>query len=308
MKKLMMSIFIVTALASCSSENEIIDNGGIKGDERVEIKLNGGVSNVETKAAITEWTGNEELTFYHPISSGYEAWKAKVNTTNNISFVDDDGNAMKRYYDIDANKKTYLIGVYGPGATFADGDGKVTIPLNGTDDIMTTVKVEGDKNTAIPDITFQHLLTQLVLNVKSTDGTNSMKVTNLVIKGNKGSVELALSDFTADSYATPTFNDAGADQSSDITVIDRETTIADGIGYALVAPNSTLTMDITVDGKKFENISITAPASGFEATTSYQVDLTVTQKEVSVKATPGEWKPATDRIEVPVKDPDTPTV
>lgn len=306
MKKLMMSIFIVTALASCSSENEIIDNGEIKGDERVEIKLNGGVSNVETKAAITEWTGNEELTFYHPISSGYEAWKAKVNTTNNISFIDDAGNTMKRYYEIDVKKKTNLIGVYAPGATFADS--KVTIPLNGTDDIMTTVKVEGDKNTAIPEITFEHLLTQLVLNVKSTDGTNSMKVTNLVIKGNKGSVELVLSDFTADSYATPTFKAPDAGQSNDIIVISSETTIGDEIGSVLVAPGSTLSMDITVDGKAFEDIPIKAPALGFKATTSYQVDLTVSQEEVSVKATPGEWKNAADHIEVPVKDSDTPTV
>lgn len=306
MKKLMMSIFIVTALASCSSENEIIDNGEIKGDERVEIKLNGGVSNVETKAAITEWTGNEELTFYHSFSSNYEVWKAKVNTTNDIYFVDDDGNTMKRYYDIDANNKTNLIGVYAPGATFTDN--KVTIPLNGTDDIMTTVKVEGDKNTPIPDITFQHLLTQLVLNVKSTDGTNSMKVTNLVIKGNKGSVELALSDFTTVSYATPTFKAPDADQSSDITVIRTETNIGNEIGSVLVAPSSILNMDITVDGKTFENIPIKAPSLGFKATTSYQVDLTVSQEEVSVKATPGEWKNAADHIEVPVKDSDTPTV
>lgn len=302
MKKLMMSIFIVTALASCSSENEIIDNGGIKGDERVEIKLKAGVSNVETKSAITQWAGNEKLTFYHPNGSTYETWKATVTSLGAISFIDDNGTPMSRYYDIDASKKTQLIGLYASNAKLESD--KIIISLDGDEDIMTTVKVEGDKNTEKLDITFQHLLTQLVLNVKSTDGTNSMQVSNLVIKGNKGSVELALSGFTADSYGTPTFKEPDAGKSSDITVINTETAINDVTNSVLVAPGSTLSMDITVDGKEFTNIPIAPETGVFEPTTSYTVDLTVTQKEISsVTATPGKWVPATDHIKVPVEDP-----
>lgn len=292
MKKLMMSIFIVTALASCSSENEIIDNGGIKGDERVEIKLKAGVSSVETKAAIDNWEANTPLIFFHETDATaktYESWDATVATDGTVTFD------PKRYYDVNEATSTSLIGIYAPEATLDANKQTLTIGLDGDTDVMGTIKKTGSAGDPITgNITFEHLLTQL--NFTITAGDESVQISKLIVTGSKNSATLDLSTITT---TKPELTFAQTTENIDLMKNKPATAVKDFKPSVLVAPGSTLSLEVTIGGKDF---TVSLPNTTLEATTAYAVELQVTQEEINISATPGNWTPGT-KIEVPIPTP-----
>ena len=179
MKTLVLSMIsiaaTVAAMTACTSESDEIDDLNPK-DAKVEIKLNAGVVNVETKAQInpTPITGT---TFVTPITAkllrldvAAEAtvrdWTTAADPKDtNITGTAVTLDANHKYYDGD--NYTYFVGYY-PAGTYSDGIVSYT-GLTGEEDIIctneTTVGSKASPATN-PSLSFKHLLSQIEIQVK----------------------------------------------------------------------------------------------------------------------------------------------
>lgn len=296
MKKLMMSIFIVTALASCSSENEIIDNGGIKGDERVEIKMRANILDVQTKAIINKGAAFTGTVFYSLTTNNYtSAQTAKVDFKTDGTGTLPTGTTW--YYPIADTDLAYLCGYYSETSTEDAANNKVNFTIDGSNDIMFASQISGkrsESDTKPLTLTFNHKLTQIQLKAKK-----SSEVTDTDLKINSITVKTAKKTAFFDK-ATGKF-DFDNDTKEDLSVPTNSlpsaalgTTTAE-TGTLLLAPETEYTLSIVTNKGTFDNVKIQpkaqdGSASDFKESTAHEITLTFSQKEVTPSAEVGEWK------------------
>lgn len=289
----MLAIASITAMNSCSSENDPIDEAINAGNqEKVEIKLNAGVVSVETKAAVTAWS-DTKVSFAIKGATAYEAntWFAKIATDNSVSFIKSSSDETEdhKYYNTDGTSTT-LVGFY-PASEVTSGSVSFTIPETGDMDIMATKEFSGSKDNVIKnsDIVFNHQLSKIAFSVEKKDGyTGDLTIKKITLKGTKRSVTLTLPSTI--SFATNAEGD-------DITVRSTDL-LMDGslqeAGTVMVQPGQTMTVDITVGSDAtptFTNvpIKITGDAST-EVGKAYAITLSFNGKEVeSLAATIAPW-------------------
>lgn len=314
----MMSIFIVTALASCSSENEIIDNGGIKGDERVEIKLKGGVSAV-TKAAINpNFTEDLSVLFVRPTDGSETVENAAWSTTDQsnflyakiaaaeehiISFYTDETRATpkKEYYNNDENTNAYLVGFYTDNATPTITNGVVSFTITGKEDIMATTALQGNKTTQFETFEFEHKLSQLIFSVKAENTGEDAdmaslygKITKIEVLNQPTTLELTLGQnpilapqdgFTPSSLeivSSADIESGDAVQFGDPLMVYADNTIG--------SENNPIKLKITTE--KFASgieADVTLTSTGLTNSQTHSIELSFSKTEVNAKATIGEW-------------------
>lgn len=314
----MMSIFIVTALASCSSENEIIDNGGIKGDERVEIKLKGGVSAV-TKAVINP-TLTEDLNvlFVRPTDGSETVENAAWSTTSQdnflyakiaaagehiISFYTDATRATpkKEYYNNDESTNAYLVGFYTDDATPTITNGVVSFTITGKEDIMATTALQGNKTTQFGTFTFEHKLSQLIFNVKAENANEDTEMASLYGKITKIEVLNQPTALKLTLGKTPTLAPQDGHTPSSLEIVasvDIKGGNAVPFGDPLLvyaddkigSESNPIKLKITTD--QFPNgieADVTLTTTGLANSQTHSIELSFSKTEVNAKATIGEW-------------------
>lgn len=309
MKKLIFSILTVAAMVGCSSEDEIIDNAG-NGNGRVEVKLNAGVSAIQTKAALESWS-DTKVSFikgtYNSEGSTYsfsELWNAQIASDNKVTFKNTDFTQDEPKYYPEDGTDIYLVGVC-PAPTSVPTGNKVTFDLStGDQDVVATVRLEGNKgkDKHITSCTFNHLLTKL--NFKGiADETypNNKKLTKLTIKGCKISAELDLTkasdswalDFTGNATNITAF-DKTTDTTNGVTIPEKNTAAAE-ITTVFVQPNATnITLDIIAGDTEYQNIPITIKGTDGQAGTAeegkqYDITLTFSKESVTTTAELTKW-------------------
>lgn len=298
MKKLMISIFAIAAMASCTSENEIIDNGG-KNDEKVEIKLNAGI-NVITKAAIesgenglpTNEIPNVQFQRTDAASGTSIDWTTAALTEFTGS-IGTNGNVTidptnKQYYDSNDNE-AHIVG-YSPAGTLADG--VVSMTIDGTNDVIYATPInKGNRTTpTTTPFIFNHKLTQFKFIVKTDNASITSAVTNIgiAIQGANTTFKMSLKDGTLSDWNTPinTISVSGLEAPAG----GGESTESNGI---LLQPELT-ELNLVVTADNFPSAGITVDIAGtdsgkFEASKTYTITLTFQRKNISGSATVTGW-------------------
>lgn len=311
MKKLMSSMLAIAAMASifsCSTE-DILDQEtpGTDNNGLVPIKMTAEIGGLTTKAAIKQGDSGaltEALDVFFLRSDGATAnWNialsalsATISTEGKIAFT------TPQYYPQDGTK-THLIGYYPVAAS--TGNNKVTWEINGTQDIIISSIVEGDKNTALAaDATplkfdFKHKLTQLKFKVKipATETASGETLSSITVKNLKKNAEY---DFTSNALlftgdATNSMTTENPDKSAAIS------STTDVSGGTLLVESSTAetSFDVEVKTTVGSGADVTTKTYsgtvkiGAAANTAYDVTLTIAQKQVEGTATIGQWSTGT---------------
>lgn len=295
MKKLMISMLAMAAMVSCSSEGildneEPVINGGL-----VPIEMTAAIGNLTTKAAIKQETSGAltdalttvaflradgatpDWTNDGTIISGVE-----IGTDGTIKFPD----ANKQYYPKDGSKAN-LYGYY-PVPTSSDGNIMKWI-IDGTQDIIISTIVSGDKTTT-GDLTinFTHQLTQLKFNILAKEAVTGEKLKHIKVKGLKNNAEFdpSTANFTFTGAETAELTTEGA-----VTTDDISTTGIQG-GTLLIEPATAekeFSIEVATLTGSAEKTYTGSVKIGAAANTSYDVKLSISQQEVTGKATVSQW-------------------
>lgn len=179
MKTLVLSMIsiaaTVAAMTACTSESDPVDEVNPK-DGKVEIKLNAGVVNVETKAKINPnpITGT---TFTTPVTvkllrlnldaeATARDWGTAIDPKDTeITGTTVALDASHKYYD--ENNYSYFVGYY-PSGEYSSGIVKYTALTGETDIICTSETAVGNKTNPkpTPALNFKHMLSQIEIQVK----------------------------------------------------------------------------------------------------------------------------------------------
>lgn len=304
MKKIIYSALAIAAMVSCTSQEELIEEGDL-----VEIKLQGGISAIETKAALGNGSALDAFTLLRydatdvpadfTTPTGTAITDASMNTSGEITL------ATKQYYNFDGTQNTYFVGFY-PNATTAPTTNEVTLPVDGQTDIMAFDCINtGNKVTPGTDaIAFKHMLTQLVFKVKgdAASATNFGTITSIQVKDQPDKVKLTLGTLatltnestTANIYA---YNDDGKMDNAAISIPADETEI----GYALIAPlatsESTHTYVLSIKTSNLAtaqdvNVKVDEQTPGTGAAPAGKkviITLTFSQKEIAGSGAIADW-------------------
>lgn len=220
------------------------------------------------------------------------------------------------YYLANGNK-TKLIGWYPrrDEVTFTSDTRVVSFgAIDGETDIMATPLKEGNKTTAISDLTFSHLLTQISVKVYAPDEDTQKlwgAVTSIAIAGKKQTCTVTLPEATGTDGTTgsPTFTgaedldlvkkDPTASPSTDITypltigIADKaDASTVTTAGYAMFAPQATgkITLKIALSAGGDQTAEVNVPADGgFKAGTSYAITLKFTSAGVTPTVSVTDW-------------------
>lgn len=277
MKKLIIFALVAMAVASCSSEDETRDPG----NSPVEIKLNAGVTEIQTKAPVNAGTSITAQFVASATSGDYTT--NKWSDTATFTAAASPGAALSfstpRYYPI--NGDTVYIKGYYPVASLS---GK-TVTFTGTDgtkDVMITAQQKGTKKTSgALAFVFNHLLTQLQFKFVAGTGytATGITVTSVTIKSQKTPLTLDLNTGTIATY----------NPAADLTIsgnypIDG-TTAAD---CPMVKSGEAITLSVTTsDGVTYPDASVTNVTT--VAGSAHVITLTFTPLSITATATVAAW-------------------
>ena len=173
MKKLILSLATVAALASCATnENETPVLGN---DDPVEIKVGYASLEATTKAPF-EGTINSDnpltaLVMGSRVSKDYTSANIITNANGTITFKDNGASAYgfdpAAYFE--GNADAYLCGLY-PTEGWGSISTTAQITFDGDDDVMAAKEVTAEKGEEAPTLEFLHKLTKLMIQFKSEDG------------------------------------------------------------------------------------------------------------------------------------------
>lgn len=320
-------------LAGCSKSENEGGEGPVPG-QPVAIRLSSGIgdaSKAGSKAPVTAeapatvqiegWESSTGAADYTAATSDWQSTAAvKVLTPEEIE-ADETANDITlspvQYYNADEKIKTYIKGWY-PAAKSANG--KVTFSAtaapnkgyvyagDGTDDVLLSNEVSGDKNNEIGEaLVFDHVTTQLVFKVKKGEGLAAgTKIKTIKLKGGKipGGIDLSSGTVT---FTAPTEDDGKLDTKAEVAEITTEATQA---GVALMveetSDNDALTLFIettTDDGTTvaatYDNVKIKpSTGTGFKKGTAYSIEMTFKQNGIVLEANITPWTEATGEGEV----------
>ena len=215
MKKLILSLAAVAALASCATNEN--DTPVLGNDDPVEIKVGYASLEATTKAPFEGVISAGKPLIARVIASATQNNYSTLLTTNDhymtfvTNAVDDAGEPVgfqptAVYFP--TSGVAYLCGLY-PQTGWTVGETNATIKFNGTTDVMAAQQVTATKGNNAPVLAFNHLLTKLHISVKAADQgaigawTNITKIELTKAEGNTpaGEVSVALTtglgDFSA---------------------------------------------------------------------------------------------------------------
>lgn len=351
MKKNILYILSLIALAGCAS-NDLTDNHRepvVVGDE--EIVLTSGVGNVassNTRAVINKTLPTEgiDVSILRMDKTGtptpsFVAWNLVPSTNAKVlsAHVDNAGKVKfndgatptptdtHEYYQANGND-TRLQGWYPKSGTLANG--VITWTFTGAEDIMVSDYQDGNKDSghrfgATKKLTFEHLLTQIIVKVYGTNQSAldawggikniAIKEQNKTCKVTLGDISTGVSDLsvafsgksstshldiqklTTDDKALPKLYDATKGLEYDVT---DDKTKADMCGYAMFQPipagaaNKLILMIETVNGGVITKEISTPTDGGLLAGTAYNVTLKMTSTEIVPEVAITEWKKGAD--------------
>lgn len=299
MKKLILSLAAVAALASCSQEEGNNVPEVVPGN--VPIIVNAGLgASVESKAS-----GPIDGTAFEKNTN--EAFNLLAFTTAPTS------DWSQAYFkdlpvDCDENRefhtgKFYPAGgadlyfyAYAPGGSYTtSSSGVVSFTIDGQQDIMYAGQVTGSAS-AQPKLSFSHKLMKVMFKAKLDEGLQDQEatLTNITINNVKTNYNLSLSDGT--------LTETGEAGNLSLTVSSQKltTTEAPVNGVLMLYPQPGFTITATAGGQEYKTsspVSITSPEAGKE----YTITLTFNGSEIIPTVTITDWVSGGSDIQVDVK-------
>lgn len=289
MKKILISMLAIAALASCS-KNENDTNGN--NDKLVPIRLGAGV---ETKAPVTSSASVQIEGWENAGAADYSVastWQSDATVSVSATASAITLNPV-RYYNADENTTTYIKGWY---PKIASSTGTVTIPnADGTVDVLLSNAVSGNKTNAVTaDMKFEHQTAQLIFKVIKGEGLAAdTKIKSIAVKNASVPTSIAL----ATDVVTYTATSPLAVPSLTATEIG---SIAAVVGQPLmvqkVDDNTTLKLDIetlkadgTTTAASYTDVAFTTDNSKIEMGKAYTITLTFGQAGIEIKAHITDW-------------------
>lgn len=203
MKKYLLTVMAVAGLVSCSNETDSFNTA-----DPNEIRVAAQTIDASTKAPLDSKTSSframvlttqdagKYASLYQSDGGMYMDFTDQSGTE--VGFVDADGAPDKKYYPSSTanNKKVIVSGLMPAAASSTEessksdiwkyDEGKFSITFDGNDDVMIAKEVEAEKGHNA-GLTFEHLLTQLVVKVKVTGSTEPWgDVQRIVLKNVEG--------------------------------------------------------------------------------------------------------------------------
>lgn len=318
MKKLILSLAAVAALASCSQEEgnnvpEIAQNG-------TPIAVSAGIeTSVVTKAPVTGTAFKDgELNLFRLVAydnatqskpTDFSTPYFKNSGKGDVNVNSKQGSDSKyqllpdpaQYYPADGNYLYFYafapggegVWTFTPNASASATTAIITI--DGTQDIMwardeTGIrKMQGTQTQ--PQLDFTHKLMQVTFKAQADESfTGSDKVTKLTIKGI--GTKVTLNPITG----TVTFGSEDLDAYDNPTGVDIEKTAKDIVAGVMFRPSQTITLDITTaNGNTYQGVEVDfGTTESDKAGYSYEVILNFKQTMIVPTASITEWKTGTN--------------
>lgn len=307
MKALVFSMLAIASLVACTNESDPINE--VDNEKPVEIKLNAGISAVETKTSGAVLPGEAvddvALVKVDVPSDGTLDWaEATTPLAANIAAIigGETAGAIRfdepQYYPTMETTVTHLIG-YHPKGSYAIAGGKITFAsITGQEDIMCSNAVSGTKKQQISNaLAFEHKLTQLSFILKANDNeaiTAWGKVKSITLINQKTSAELTLSNgsLVFNGLATGTISAYTDNVGIPLTInnVDQIT----GKTIMVEAQQSEYRIKIVTENNTGIDIPLkegttTESLKGLPST-AYTVTLTFQSKNIIATATIGQWE------------------
>ena len=318
MKKIILSMLALAALAGCSKSEEGTQGGNGGPEGLVPIRLGSGVAMV-TKAPMTDATSftagiagweNTATEDY----AGNPTWSTTIQTVPPVPTKPQEMDVTwtaQKYYNADEGTTTYMKAWY-PAGTLSG----TTVTFNNTDasvDALLAPVVSGTKLTKdAPDkvLAFAHQTTQINFKVQAGEGLaagtqiKTIKVKNTAVPasitlGNvTGSVDATVVNYTGKSELDVP-NIAVAEISQTATVV------GDPLMVKPVDDNTTVTLyietvqaDGTTTAAIYDDVAQTTSDSKLTRGSAYTVTLTFKQAGISLEANITPWTEAMGQGEV----------
>lgn len=300
MKKLILSLAAVAALASCSQEEgnnvpevvpgnvPIIVNAGL--GTSVESKANGPIDG-NTFAKNTENAFNLLAFTTAPTSD----WSQNYFGQDLPVACDANGEFHTgRFYP--AGGANLYFYAYAPGGSYTtNNSGVVSFTIDGQQDIMYAGQATGNAS-AQPQLSFSHKLMKVMFKAKLDEGIQDQEatLTNITINNVKTNYTLSLSDGTLTETG-----DAG---NLSLAVSNQELTTSEATinGVLMLYPQTGFTITATAGGQTYTTpnpVTITSPAPGKE----YTITLTFNGTEIIPTVTITDWVEGDSNIQVDVE-------
>lgn len=285
MKKMLISVLALLGMVACTNENEpeIINENG----DPVEIQLTSGVT--ATTRAIIEQAGTfEAQVVASSETNNYSTPLWASSGGGNVNIANGDVTfETTQHYPIDGT--AVYMKAFAPRATVTNG--VATFTITGEEDILfTKTEINGSKSDYDGKaLTFDHLLTQLQIQVKAKDAAAIAAwgtITSIKVKQAETSLDLTIKDGTLAANATS----AKKDLSLFGTTANQElTTDAKDAGKIMVLPSTTAyTLIITTSEHTSATEVTITPATTLEGKI-HKVILTFNAVDVAATSTVNEW-------------------
>ena len=327
MKKILLSVMLAAALASCTKE----ENGkNPAGDFEIMAGATALSVDAVTKAPINAIPAGGLLARVpvSEISGNYTAeWQSNAgymkftptSTSTATGFADDAGVAAPKFYPAEDNKTTYLCGLY-PSEGWTVGT-NATLNFDGKTDVMAAKEVSTTKadaaTSSFKTLAFQHLLTQLRIQFVAPDANAANawgSISSLELQdadgnaiGNKVTVDLkaGTGTFAVGDASFGFYKMTGEDQCTDNAYSATTVTTTQAYVAYVLAPSVTATstsglaeykLKITSAGGATETVDINLKAADnntdyadYTAGKAFDIVLSFRATEIKAMATIATW-------------------
>lgn len=329
MKKLLVSLLAVAAMASCSKSETESAAAPETNSDLVEILVKSTSRSIDTRAPFEGTISGDNQLTARVIASATSADYTTPYKDGQMTFADNGttqvGFSDKAYYPVDGST-LYLCGLY-PAGNWQNVTKTAEYTFDGKTDIMAAAEVSSSKSEAqggtYPTLAFKHLLTKLVIKAKAEDQAaidawgkiTEITLTQAGVSAPYNKATVTLADGTAATGTafsnTPgafafytmtgeTYNeDAFTGQAVDLTTDGAK------VAYSLVAPvTATGTGDFKLKIKTQRGMEAVqenevtvglqkTEGGAFEGDTqgkSFEITLTFKATEIQAKATVAAWE------------------
>ena len=281
MKKFILSILAIAAMASCTKTSE----DDVDPNVPVEIKLGGSITAL-SKAAVTTNTFTAQVAssgitnnYTTSLWSGTDAGKINVNN-GSVTFT------QTEYYPNDGGT-VYMKG-FAPQATI--NAGQVAYTISGKEDIMVTSEISGSRtDNTNKELTFNHLLTQLKFKLVAEDAdaiTYWGSITSITVKNVEKDLVLKLN--TGELSIATTSNKGDLEVSEEFTSKALTTTPAEN-GYIMVLPSTTAYVLNIKTAENTQGVDVTISPVVTVKGTAHEITLTFKISEIASSAKTTPW-------------------
>lgn len=301
MKKLILSLAAVAALASCSQEESNNVPEVVPGN--VPIIVNAGLgATVESKAAVngSSFANNTQNAFN--LFAFTQAATGDWSTDDYFKDLPVDCNAEGEFHTGEfypAGGNDLYFYAYAPGGeSYTSSGSTVAFTITGQEDIMYAGEVTGNA-TSQPKLNFTHKLMKVKFKVALDESMTNQTVTlsKIVIKnvGTKYDLDLSNGNLTANASQV----------NGNLTLPVSNQTVNSGEaqevnGEIMLSPQTGLQIEATAGNQTFkttEGVTIPTPTAGNE----YTITLTFNGVEIIPTVTITPWNTVEDEIEVDVQ-------